>query len=1276
MIINFHSISHDFYGVVEQPTVVLKTPHGAIIAPIAAYNIRATFRYNDVSEIEFDVSAYTDGVKTAGYDEIAGFRQVSVGDFGDFIIANPEKTNEGGDKEVKHCTAYSLEYAFNFKQAELGEGTYNFYDPLDNTDTIMGMLIEAVPDWSIGEVDEALVGRWRTFDQVNDKWYSWLMGEVQESYNCLFQFDTKNKTVNALSAEHAAENLPIYLSYQNLLSSVNVRELSDEVVTALSGYGSGDDVDIRYVNPNGTDKIYNIDFFIARGDLPDDLAAKWITYRDTVAVEQKQYANAKTIYLDKFNQMMLAEAKLTALQTEYDSIDETLKTQQIALQSITEAASRSVIEDLIVALQQQLSVTGENLASAQIELDALTTAVDELDEAINAIIDQLKLSAYFTPEELEILSQYFIEDSITEDTFVLSEYGSVLSDDLNEVLTADNQVTVSVTDATLHATNKYSQVEDSTIDLDADLQAEIIAQLENEQNKRCIEMRSGVFYMSYRKPQDDGTYELVEIDGDIINVDLQYNLQNLTTYEDESSPDMTKRGYYIMTAELKDVLAGGGFYPSMHLTMSGMLGSDLPTVTDTSLDMTADTATYMATGSVTEAQKQHVLTELYEYTEDQLRKLSEPSYEFNIDTANFLFAREFAPFKDSLELGKTINLVIDKEEETLLKPILIEVQLDYSNLPSLELVFSNKFRASSNEFMLADIISDTARSSRSVDLNKASYSAYVDSKADSQVRKMKESAVDVTKNKIVNASNQNVEWNQSGLFLRKLNSNGEYEANQIGLINDSIAFTHDGWDSVDIAIGSFYDPNLADGTDSGLRYGIAAPAIYGTLIAGENLVIENTVLSQDGTSVLKQFKVDSTGVWVNNASLAFASDNGGKILIDPEYGLAAGNSNLFTVNGTTVIPSFVDEYGNIIYDSSSTVTRPDGTYYYAPKNTKFYFNIKTGDAYFSGDINAQNVIAGTLSGTVINDATVSAAKIAISDLAELRADVAGIHMQLNALSGGSIYSGNKSSLDSANQGFFMDSYGQMCMGTNNAYIKSYLDGNSWKIDIVADEINLAGTGDIGTAINSASAAAAIASRTATQYITTIAQNGIFVHTAASSTPSDNTAYGVNISDSVDIIRGGVTVASYGTDIELKPNGNTKVKIASSGHAYFTGTIHTQEPIEFGSNAGSTFAVTNTSVKVTLNANGNGSRTNKSIKKANYYPVGIVGWNTLSGNPAWTFVHDCRIMGRKIGECTPYIAVRDASSSPAGSCNVSVRILWVYCGTGFNITDVATDDDPI
>jgi len=991
MIVDFKSISHDFYGKIEQPVLMLKTPDGRAITTISNYyGLDTIFRFNDVSEVTFSVPAFYEGIPNNGYEEIHGLRLVEVEPFGDFILVNPEISNEGGKKEIKVCKAYSLEYAFNKKKIDIAAGTYNFYNPIDNTDTIMQIIVDLMPDWSIGEIDRKLIGRWRTFDNIDDNLYSFMMNTLQESFNCLFLFDTFNKKINVMEANRSTYKLPIYLSYNNLIKNVKITELSDEIVTALSGYGSGDDVDIRTVNPNGTNTIYNLDYFISNGDLPDALAAKWVTYDDSLEVYRQIFSNLSVLETQKINERELANAKRIVLETEYDNLNTTYLTAQTN-------------KDVNADYDYEIAVLRSSLLAKEVELniqikhiEMLDTDIAEIEKKITEITNVCKIESYFTKEEIKILSQYFIHDSIVDDTFVIPEYSSAILESTSNVITEDNFGRIKIVGAETYASNiaeVFTTDENGVyqaytidpengesiyntnnadlfheIDLNPEIAQTVADQLNDNEKRKMYEFRGGIFdfaYVVYDEIEGIKTPKNVNLKGDIVNVDFVYNIDNMLNWENDSSPDITKLGHYTLSATLRNAEYDGVSYPNMNFLIQGMIRNNIPQIDDHFISFEISNAVFYITASNTVYQKQTIIQELYDYINDSLKKLSTPSYEFSVESGNFVFAKEFEPFKNQLELGCTINLALDDNEDNIIQPILIEIGLNYDNESSFTITFSNKYRSSGSEFQLADIITNMSHKTQSVARNKGNYQAYKDSKAGSQVSNLTTSAIDVVKNKVINSSNQAIEWNSSGMFFRKKLSDGSFDGRQIGIINEDIAFTKDGWKTVDIAIGAYNDPdNEIEG------YGIIAPNIIGTLIAGENLIIENEN---------KQFKFDKTGAWLYNSSLAFVQDSmpeknypGGKLLIDPNYGIAAGNDKLFTLNGTEITPSFWDkENDEIIWDENELVETADGSMYYVPLNTQFYFDIHTGNAYFSGTINGKNIIAETINGLAIMPGTIS-----------------------------------------------------------------------------------------------------------------------------------------------------------------------------------------------------------------------------------------------------------------------------------------------------------------
>lgn len=199
------------------------------------------------------------------------------------------------------------------------------------------------------------------------------------------------------------------------------------------------------------------------------------------------------------------------------------------------------------------------------------------------------------------------------------------------------------------------------------------------------------------------------------------------------------------------------------------------------------------------------------------------------------------------------------------------------------------------------------------------------------------SSLDASKNSILAANNQSVVINGAGI---NVGGNSKY---QLRVVNSMIAMTDDNWTTSKLAIGLFASEEV------GTYWGVNAEVVGGKLIVGNNLVIEN----KNDTGVM-QFKVDSSGAWLNNSTFVLQKDDGGKIILDPSYGIMGGDTLLFSTSGTTVTPSFIDEDGSIIHDE-----------YGMPQNSNFYLDINTGKAYFRGTVKAE---AGMIGGFTIEDA--------------------------------------------------------------------------------------------------------------------------------------------------------------------------------------------------------------------------------------------------------------------------------------------------------------------
>lgn len=897
MYLDYTQIAFDKFGRPEPPTLLLQTADERTIGTLPnVANLKITVNFSETSEISFDLPAYSDGVPTPLYDKVAGYKVIRTEHYGIFLLMKPEISGDGIE-EIKSVTGYSLEKKLENKQFFLEEGTFNFWNPATPDDTILGRILEVSPGWKAGYVAPSLIGRYRTFDQYDDYALSFLYDDAMDTFRCVVVFDVYNKTINAYDADDDVSALPIYLGFDNLVTDLDITELTDELVTAMTPSGA-DDLDIRQVNPTGTNWIYDISYFIENGDIPSALAEKWTEWQKSVLNRQEYYKGLVGLRASATARLLSEQAKLVDRKAELDDLtnQQSVTIQALALETTADgkASQQKKLDEINANMEKKKKeVADQEAVVADIKTTLDASNPDSYPAQIKAVNDELKLTAFFTADEYALLRHYFIEQPLSDDTFVASDVDTAVTGESSKV------------------TNGAIAISDSTL-----------AQVDFGEIKKKMYTIAG------------GTAVVTAANKMSISI-IRGTLEHKAGDE------------FVFSLYCGEMKIGEKNAPSGLITLTGTLSNlknDIHEVNDkevityegTSLSFDITTADLYMTTNVSDYQKYSVEMELYDHAVKTLADVASPTYEFSVETGNFIWAQEFEPFRKGLELGKGVYLRLHNDE--VITPVLIGFDLDFEDQEKLSLTFSNRFKRHDNVANLKEMIENSYSSSRSFDAAKYTYNQTANQA--SKVSEFMNSSFDAAVNSIIGAKNQSVRIDGAGLHIGEPDS-----PYQIRIINGMIAMSDDGFQSAKVAIGHFATDELGD------HWGVNADIIGGKLLIGNGLVIEAP--NDDG---VMQFKVDATGAWLYNSTFVLAKDGGGKILIDPRYGIASGKGDLYTTNGTTVTPSFIDEDGKIVFDDDITLKGLK-----IPKGTNFYIDANDGKAYFRGNIYAED---GIFNGTV------------------------------------------------------------------------------------------------------------------------------------------------------------------------------------------------------------------------------------------------------------------------------------------------------------------------
>lgn len=263
-------------------------------------------RYINVYDHDKGINEF---VESNYYDKINVYLLLYFEDIGYFQIQEP-KISFDGEKETKQISAYSNEKEFEDKdlvgfsvntgmdgslerlaasnQASIADTGFplnyvTFYNPNDPELSMMDLVLEKMPGWSVGHIDSSLNETRFQFEVDSQNIYAFLTSTVAPYCRCVFTFDTINNLVNAYSVDTFGEDTNVYVGVRNLINKVDVSTNENSVYTRFNVRG-GDSNELTVANINyGDERIYNLDYFLDTKYMPQSLIDKvkaWTKWRD------------------------------------------------------------------------------------------------------------------------------------------------------------------------------------------------------------------------------------------------------------------------------------------------------------------------------------------------------------------------------------------------------------------------------------------------------------------------------------------------------------------------------------------------------------------------------------------------------------------------------------------------------------------------------------------------------------------------------------------------------------------------------------------------------------------------------------------------------------------------------------------------------------------------------------------------------------------------------------------------------------------------------------
>lgn len=233
------------------------------------------------------------------FSELKNERQINV----DNKVIYSIKSIETVDGQTLKVKGKSREIRLSEIQIDIEDTGFTFFTE-DKDKKLMSLekYLYEETGWKLGIVTDkvryknGVERNTRWFESVQKKWYDFLKDDICESFECMMNFDTVQKTVNFFMEEELGDDIGLYLSKDNYIKSLKRTYDSDKIITRMKIVGN-EDMDIAGTVVNGSPYIENFSYFMEIKEMSEPLIKALEKYYEMVEKREpiwKKYKDEQT----------------------------------------------------------------------------------------------------------------------------------------------------------------------------------------------------------------------------------------------------------------------------------------------------------------------------------------------------------------------------------------------------------------------------------------------------------------------------------------------------------------------------------------------------------------------------------------------------------------------------------------------------------------------------------------------------------------------------------------------------------------------------------------------------------------------------------------------------------------------------------------------------------------------------------------------------------------------------------------------------------------------
>lgn len=833
---------------VEDFTFILSTKnykHIGKLNNVKRDSVRYVGNLNSKNEISFEVYKILDGETEKCWDKIIDFKSVYVKELNEYFEI--KVTYNDTVNEIKTITGTSL------CEAELGQtniyGTEintetdinrtdyvetTFYNSADPKSSLLHRVLSFAPNYKINYVDSTLCDLQRSFSIDGTSVYDFLTGECAEQFNCLFAFNSVNRTINVYDLYSTCpncghrgafsdycpecgntnivffgEDTEIFVNKENLTDNITFDTDTDAMKNCFKLTSGDADMDaaIMNQNPNGSAYIYTI-----TPEQREDMSVEFLQRFD-------EYNTLYDSYIDEYQQL---SEDIYNIQ---DNID------KYTIYMMPEAPDDGEESDtaISIAKQEAAKLTVDKLSPVGVSTLSSSTSVDTVDSTIK---NYTRVFVNTGLVKVEILddSTFTYKGKNSggwnygqwSGAFKITNY----SDKEDVVIT--ERMTVQVHDnypdfcqQTAMKEIALNNEEGSVFDvLNIEDINEFKSALELYSKNRLISFKEaigtamatlmGLGEGSEKSEWYDDLY--VPYLNKLEACELEIDKRTSTIKAFESQLEELQKRQSVIQKELN---------------FKNYLGEELYLeFCSYKREQEYNNSNYISDG-LSNAELMQKARDFFEVANQELYKSSHSQHSISGNLFNLLAIPEFKPLLNKFNLGNFIRVQVGKD---IYRLRLIGFEFNFSDLSTIPVTFSDVTKIKNEMTDIRDIIESADSMSRSYDT--VSNQANKGQNANTCIEEMIKNSLDAATMSIKNNVNEDVKIDNTGILCRANDDiTGGYNPKQLRIVSNKILFTKNNWRSSELGIGEMtYTLDGKTYEDYGV---ITQYLISGKIVAGD-----------------------------------------------------------------------------------------------------------------------------------------------------------------------------------------------------------------------------------------------------------------------------------------------------------------------------------------------------------------------------------------------------------------------------------------------------------